>query len=88
MTWIEKVLYQNECVRVEEVWKEHARRFLWSLQEESGEFRLGDYRELREHPPDVPFPVWVFGRIGSWKTRTHNTQPQRGSEFSPLKTHL
>jgi len=63
-------LYRKGCISGQ-VWglegprKEYVRRFLWSLQEESGEFRLGDHRELRERPPDVSFPVWVLGRIGS-----------------------
>ena len=63
------------CVQGE-VRKRYARRFLWSLQEESGEFGLGDHRELRERPPDVPFPVWVFGRIGGYNpytTLSHDT---------------
>ena len=44
-----------------------ARRFRWDLEEESKsrEFALGDHREHRECPPDVSFPMWVFGRIGS-----------------------
>ena len=70
-------MYQDEC-EVLGARKKHARRFLWSLQEESGEFRLGDHRELGECPPDVSFPVEVLGGIGSYSPHTtfshHTTQ--------------
>ena len=72
-------------VQVCEVGKRHARRVLWGLQEESREFGLSDHREHRERPPDVSFPIWVFGRIGSYKTPL-STQPRNTTRYSSRRT--
>ena len=82
----ETVWDQDGC-EARRVRKGYVRGFLWSLQEESGEFGLGDYREFRERPPDVSFPVWVLGRIGGY-VPTQHTQPRLDSKSSPLDTHL
>lgn len=70
--WLEGNGLRQDGYEAWRVRKRYARRVFRSLQEESGEFGLGDDREPRERPPDVPFPVRVLGGIGSY-----NAQPPR-----------
>jgi len=83
--WLDRNgLYQGGC-EVRRVRKRYTRRFLRSLQEESGQFGLGDYRELRERPPDVSFPVEVLGRIGSYNP--HTTLSHQTAQNLAHRTH-